>query len=211
MTNTETLTATLLMAATKLPLEWFVLGGSFIEEVISPIPTYAVMVTAGSVARLQHEVWWWLFVLAGLAAVGKMLASTIYYVLADLFEDVIVPRYGKYLGITHKELESIGSRFKKGAPDILFLIGLRALPVVPSVPVSIVAGLIKIPLKTFLWTGFIGTMIKDIAYLFVGYLGSRVIQDMLSETLFLERFFNIGLAVSIGLFIGWLLWRQHRD
>ena len=57
MTSVDTLTATLLQAATKLPLEWFVLAGSFVEEIISPIPTYAVMVTTGSVARLQAEPW----------------------------------------------------------------------------------------------------------------------------------------------------------
>lgn len=209
MTRIDALTNALLAAAHTLPLEWFVLAASFLEEIISPIPTYAVMLTTGSVARLQSEPWAWLLLLAVLGAIGKTLACLIYYALAGLFETVIVPRYGKYIGINDKDLASVGERLSSRRADHWLLVAVRAIPIVPSVPISIVAGLIKVPIRLFLWTTYVGTFIKNVAYLSIGYFGFHAIERALGETRFLERIFEIGIAISIGLFLGWILWSKR--
>lgn len=210
MNTVDALTATILAAATKLPLEWFVLGGSFLEEVVSPIPTYAIMVTTGSVARLQHEPWAWLLLLAMLGAIGKTLAACIYFALANLFESAIVPRYGVYIGIHQRDLEAIGKKLAGRRADHWLLVAVRVIPVLPSVPISIVAGLIKVPTRLFLWTTYLGTFIKNTVYLTIGYFGFRTFETMLGETVFLERVFEIGLAISVGVFLGWILWSKQR-
>ncbi len=206
----EVLTQIILAAATKVPLAAFVFGGSFIEEIISPIPTYAVMATAGSVAHLQHVFFPWLFALAILGATGKTLACLIYYVLADVFEDVIVPRYGKYVGITHTQIESLGLRMSKCERDVGLLILLRALPIIPSAPISIVAGLIHVEMKVFIFTTFVGTLLKDSVYLTLGYIGLQVFKDLLGETALLGRLFETGLTLMVGLLIGWVLWNKRK-
>src|SRR3989339_277739 len=125
MTTIDALTAALLKAVNELPFEWFVLAGSFIEEVISPIPAYAIMVTAGSAARLQSEIWVWLLLLAALGAVGKTLACLIYYALAGFFEKIIIPRYGSYIGISHHDLQAVGKKLASKRADRWLLVVVR--------------------------------------------------------------------------------------
>lgn len=204
------LTQAILAAATKVPLAAFVFGGSFIEEIISPIPTYAVMVTAGSVAHVQGVHFLWLFALALLGSMGKTIACVIYYVLADVFEDVLVPRYGKYFGVTHEQIESIGKRMSKQERNIGLLVLLRALPVIPSAPISIVAGLIHVEIKVFIFTTFVGTFLKDVMYLILGYIGWQAFKDLLGETAFLGHLFETGLTLGLGLLIGWALWSKRK-
>ncbi len=206
----EVLTHAILAAATKVPLAFFVFAGSFIEEIISPIPTYAVMVTAGSVAHLQGLFFPWIFALAVLGAIGKTLACVIYYVLADVFEDVIVPRYGKYIGVSHKQIEALGTRMSNRERDVGLLILLRALPVIPSAPISIVAGLIHVELKVFVFTTFAGTFLKDSVYLAIGYIGLQAFRDLLGEMAFLGHLFETGLTIGVGLLIGWVLWSKRK-
>lgn len=203
------MTLLLHLAAEKLPLEWFVLAGSFIEEIISPIPTYAVMATAGSAAHVQGDHVGWIFVLAIIGALGKTVGSFLYYILADLFEDVIMPKYGKYLGVTHQDIEAIGARFHKGAPDVWALVGLRVIPVIPSVPISILAGLIKVPARVFIWTTMLGNTIKNVAYLFMGYFGLEVFRRVWHESAFLGHIFEVGLLLAAGIFVGWMLWGKE--
>ncbi len=204
------LTQAILAAVTKVPLAAFVFGGSFIEEIVSPIPTYAIMVAAGSAAHVQGVHFLWLFPLALLGSSGKTIACVIYYVLADVFEDVIVPRYGKYIGVTHKQIESIGKRMSKQERNIGLLILLRALPVIPSAPISIVAGLIHVEIKVFIFTTLIGTFLKDSVYLILGYIGLQVFKDLLGETAFLGHLFETGLTLALGLLIGWALWSKRK-
>lgn len=207
--NAETLTQALLASAHKLPLEWFVLAASFVEEIVSPIPTYAVMITAGSVARVQQDHILWLLLLACLGAVGKTAACLLYYVLARVFEHALVPRFGRYLGVNQQDIEAVGKRLGESPQRHWLLLAMRALPVIPSVPISIVAGLINLELKLFVWTTWLGTAVKNAAYLFIGYFGARTFERMLSESNFLTHFFELGIAVTAGLFLGWLLWSKR--
>jgi hypothetical protein len=46
--------------ASHVPLGWFVLGGSFLEEFVSPIPAMFITGLAGSIALVRHEEWWYL-------------------------------------------------------------------------------------------------------------------------------------------------------
>lgn len=204
------LTMSVLAAATKVPLPWFVLGGSFLEEVISPIPTYAVMITAGSVARVQGHVWLWLLVLAVLGAVGKTIACLIYYTLADVIEDLVVPRFGKYLGVTHADVEAMGARLGQRRGDHWLLIGLRSLPVVPSAPISVVAGIIHVERWLFVWTTFVGTFIKNTMYLVIGFFGLSAVYHALRQAGILRDVFWLGFILCIGILVAWFVYRKRK-
>lgn len=204
------ITAGILGAATKVPLVWFVLGGSFLEEVFSPIPTYAIMVTAGSVARVQGKMWVWLVLFALLGAVGKTLACLIYYTLADVFEDVLVPRFGKYIGVTHEDIEAMGARMGKRRGDHWLMIGLRALPVVPSVPISLVAGIIKVERGLFIWTTFVGTFIKNAGYLLIGFFGLRPVLEAFGHAGVLRDVFLLGFTLCVGILIAWFFYHNRK-
>lgn len=158
--------------AVQVPLEWFVFAGSFLEEVVSPIPSALIMGTAGSMALLKGETLWYLVWLAVVGNIGKTLGAWLYYFLGDKLEDLLIRPINRLLGIRHEEIENIGRRFtghhwKDGGA--LFL--LRVIPFFPSTPVSVAAGIIKMDLRVYLSVTYAGNFIKDLFYVYAGYAG----------------------------------------
>ncbi len=168
----STIEATVRYAAFHMPLELFVFCGSFLEEVVSPIPSALIMGVAGSLALVQGDPIWYLLLLAGIGNLGKTIGASLYYLLGDKLEDVLMPRAEKWFGITHQDIEHIGKRFvghhwKDGGA--LFV--LRLLPPFPTTPVSIVAGIIKMDFRVFFIATYAGNFFKDLLYLYIGYAG----------------------------------------
>ena len=97
--------------ALHVPLEVFVFVGSFLEEVISPIPAALIMGTAGSLALMKGETLWYLLLLAALGNLGKTLGAWLYYLLGDKLEDAFIHKATKWFGVRHEDLENIGKRF----------------------------------------------------------------------------------------------------
>lgn len=161
--------------ATLLPLDIFVCIGSFLEESIPPIPAPLIMTTAGSLSLSQGHGWIFLVWLAVAGSLGKLFASWIYYVLGDTFEDVVVGKYGKFIGIDHRDVESIGKKFQGGWRDDIGLFLFRAVPIFPSVSVSIVCGIIRLRMRSFLVATFLGTVVKNLLYLYAGYGGMAAV------------------------------------
>lgn len=157
--------------AQALPLPWFVFIASFIEEVISPIPSALVTTFAGSATQLAGRGYLSLFFLSILASLGKTLASLIYYVVADKSEDVVVKRYGKYFGIDHESIEAIGQRLRGQWRDDVTVFFLRAIPIAPTGIVSFFCGLIKIDLRSFFIATFLGFTVRSFLLLFLGFIG----------------------------------------
>ncbi|MFZ2187163.1 MAG: VTT domain-containing protein [Candidatus Moraniibacteriota bacterium] len=161
-----------LLYATTVPLPWFVFVGSFLEEVISPIPSALIMGTAGTLALIDGRTLEYLFLLALIGNIGKTLGAWLYYFIGDKLENLLVKPVTKYLGIKHEDIENIGKRFtghhwKDGGA--LFV--LRLLPPFPTTPVSLAAGIIKMDLRVFLLATYAGNFFKDLVYLYVGYAG----------------------------------------
>ncbi|MBP6944826.1 VTT domain-containing protein [Patescibacteria group bacterium] len=206
MSDFSVLTDLIVSAAHKMPVWLFVLVGSFLEEIISPIPTYAVMVTAGTVARVQRISVLLLPVLAILSSLGKTLASYIYYVLADVVEDILVPRFGKYIGVTHADVELMGAKLSARRGDWWLLFSLRAIPIIPSVPVSVVAGLIKIDRNLFLSTTFVGTAVKNLLYLVVGFFGLDAVRRAARDV----RFLVAAIIMLVACYVGYRLYVRYR-
>lgn len=161
-----------------VPLPIFTFFGAFIEEVIAPIPSPLVMTLAGSMAASLGKAWTYLIWLALVGAIGKTIGSYIIYVISDKGEDIVLNKFGKYLGVSHKEVEIIGKHLNKGWRDEFVLILLRAIPIMPTAPVSIVCGLIKINLKTYLSSTFIGTLIRNVFYLYLGFTSVGALESI---------------------------------
>lgn len=184
--------------ATTVPLPLFVFVGSFIEEVFSPIPAALIMGTAGSFALIDGRSFWYLFLLAFVGNFGKTLGAWFYYVVGDKLEDLLIKPMTKYFGIGHEEIESVGKRFtghhwKDGG--VLFL--LRLFPPFPTTPVSLAAGIIKMDIKVFLVATYGGNFFKDLAYLYVGYIGLAKLQTIWRDIDHVKLGVDIVVALAI--------------
>lgn len=185
-------------------LELFVVIGSFLEEIIAPIPSPFVMTTAAALAQAQGYILLQLFLLVVVASVAKTVSSYIIYFAADKLEDLVVGKLGKYIGLSHKLIEQIGSFLTGTWIDDLLMIIARALPFIPTSLVSAGAGVIKYGKRSFIITTFLGVMIRNAFYLWVGYYGMTALENFWSQNksnpIFLG-FMGIGLLVLLYLLL----------
>ena len=199
--------------AQVMPVELFVMVGAFTEEIIAPIPSPIIMTLAGTMAGAKEVGWWYVLVLAFFGAIAKTLASVIVYFVSDKAEDVIVGKFGKFLGVTSKELEQIGSQFSGTNKDTVILAIARAVPIMPTAPVSIVCGIIKMDIKSYILGTGIGTFIRNILYLSLGYLGLSSLDNINSGLDSMESVVQLLLAAVGGVILLLLFYRRgkHKD
>lgn len=157
--------------ANHIPLELFTFFGTIVEEILAPIPSPFVMTITGSIAHAQGHLFGYLFVVSIIGAAGRVVGTSFLYFLADVAEDVVIGRFGSFLGISHREITQIGSRFDGTARDYLTLILLRSIPVMPSSPISVVCGLVKLNFKVFAIGTAIGSVLRNLFFLYIGYTG----------------------------------------
>ncbi|MBI4136668.1 VTT domain-containing protein [Candidatus Roizmanbacteria bacterium] len=195
----------------QLPLELFILVGTFLEEIISPIPSPLVTTLAGSLAAGRGtDIWYVLTVIAVLGALSKTAASYLFYIFADKFEDVVVPRFGKFFGVTHKQIEMVGKHMNRNRQQTLLLIGLRALPIIPGLPVSLVAGLIKLNVRSYLIGTFIGYIFRNMLFLYFGYSGVSAYNHILEGLDTGETIMQVLVVFGLGGFIAWAYYRRRK-
>ncbi len=196
--------------AHTMPLDVFAFIGSFMEEVIAPIPSPLVMTTAGTLAQTQNQTLFYLFWLALAASAGKTMASWLYYVVADKAEDLILTRFGKFIGISHSEIESIGKHFNGTWRDDVVLLVVRALPIMPTSLVSVVCGFIKLNMRTYIQSTFIGYFIRSFIFLYIGYTGVAAYGNLSSGFVSIESFVKIISVVGLIIFLGWVFYKRGK-
>lgn len=204
----DTFTQSLVSWAQHVPLELFTFAGSFIEEVVAPIPSPIVMTVTGSIASAQHKMMWYLLILSLIGACGKTLGAVLVYWVSDKAENVLVGRFGKLIGVTHEEIETLGKRLNGGWKDLWMLLFLRALPIMSSAVVSVCCGFVKIPMRVYLVSTFFGTIIRDFFYLYVGFTGIATLQHLVEGFDSIESVIQAIIAVLIVGLIGWIYWKR---
>lgn len=192
------------------PLPWFVTLGAAIEEVIAPIPSPLVMTLGGSLSASAGQTISYLVYLALIGSVAKTAASYLVYFVSDKAEDLVLNRFGRFIGVNHRDVERLGAQLSGGWQDDLVMLLLRATPIIPTAPISVVSGLLKINLKTFLWTTLVGYSIRNFFYLYLGFTTIGALDVVNSGLNSLE---NLGYLIVFFLlvFLTYYFYRQRRQ
>ena len=198
-------------SAEILPLPWFTFFGALLEEVVAPIPSPLVMTLAGSLAGSSGATWMYLCFIALVGAVGKTLGSYIVYVIADKGEDLVMGKFGKFLGVTSKEVEIIGKHLNKGWQDDVVLFLLRAVPIIPTAPVSLVCGLIKLNLRTYLTSTFFGTLVRNMFYLYLGFTSVNALESLNEGIDSFEKFGYLALLILVAVVMVYIYLQRKKD
>jgi len=210
MSFIKNIEAFLLVFATKVPLGLFVVVGALLEEIIAPIPSPLVGVTAGSIAAAQGRGIAYIFLIGLLAAAAKTLGCYLFYFVADKAEDIITNRFGKFLGFSHKEIEGIGKLFNGTIRDEIILAVIRAIPIMPTTPVSVACGFIKMKVRSYLIATFIGNYIRGMMFIFVGYSGLSVFESMISGVNNMESIMNVVIVFVLVAFLGFVYYNRKK-
>jgi membrane protein DedA with SNARE-associated domain len=201
----------LISYAEQVPLIFFATIASFIEEIIPPIPSPSIMIITGSVAKVQEYAWPGLIILIILGAFGKTLGASVAYYISDKVEDMFAGKITKFIGITHEQIEAFGARLSRSWKDYFILILLRALPIIPSTLLSVGGGLLKINFKLFIISTFIGSLVRDAIYIFLGYAAATALVKVFVEnTSSIESFIQIIVVLAVVILLGFLYFRRKK-
>lgn len=199
----------LLAFSHTLPLEWFVFVASIVEEIVAPIPSPTVMVLAGTIATVQGYPLLGLVALACIGAVGKTIGALVVYFVARFGEGVVVNRFGKYFGVSEHDVERLRVRVGTGARGVFVLTLLRALPIMPSVIVSVGAGVLGVPVWMVCVSAFIGTIVRDGVYLYAGYVGTHALTHFVAGSVRIESLIEYAIVSFLLCRAGYLIYRRH--
>jgi len=146
---------------------------SFIEEVIAPIPSAVVVITAGflflsgpfSILLLKTS----LLSIALPAAIGVTIGSLPFYYVSYYFGETAIRRWGKWFGFSWSSIEKIEKSFRYSYADEAILFGLRIFPIVPNVALNIFFGIVRMNIWRYLLFSFLGTYIRALILALIGW------------------------------------------
>jgi membrane protein DedA with SNARE-associated domain len=193
-----------------VPIEVFTFVGSFLEDIIAPIPSPLVTTTTGTLAFSQGYGYPALIWFMIIAALGKTIACIILYIISDKAEDFILVRIGPKLGINHAQVEKLGTYFTGSPKDYIILTIIRALPIIPSLPVSVASGIIKIPMRLYIIATFIGTCIRSALFIILGYIGLSAYEGIINGIDSIESIAQIVIVVVLGSVVAWFYYKRSK-
>lgn len=183
---------------------WGFFAGIVLEEIIVPLPSSLIMMAGGffliqgqAVSQAVPEIFLKL-VIPG--AAGVTLGSLFFYFLSFYGGEPALKKIGPKFGLSDAETEKIQRYFQKKRLDEVALLILRALPVFPGIAVSIMAGLLKMPLVNFLIVSLIGSSVRVLAMGVLGWQAKEAYSvlalrfESLSNWVFLGFVFSVILA-----------------
>jgi membrane protein DedA with SNARE-associated domain len=196
--------------STHMPLFVFTPLASLVEEAIPPIPSPSIMMISGFLASVQDYSLILIIGLCVFGSVGKTFGAWFVYFVSDKVEDVLTGRFGRFIGVSHEEIEAFGQRLGRGWRDYFILTFLRALPIVPSTILSVGGGLLKIPLRLYLISTLAGSLIRNALYIYLGYMGSALALSLVKKTTSTESFLQIAVVIIILIVLAYLYYRRRK-
>jgi membrane protein DedA with SNARE-associated domain len=179
-----------------------------IESAMIPLPSELILPYAGFLVSDPTQIEpltkgpWQFWIVVIVATIGNTVGSLIAYAIGAWGGRPFLERYGKYLLIRQHEIELADRFFEKyGAATVFFS---RLLPIVRTF-ISFPAGVVRMPLRTFVVYSTAGAFLWSILLVYAGtVLGANweAIRHALQPFDLLIAF-AVGLAVI--LFIWWRL------
>jgi membrane protein DedA with SNARE-associated domain len=174
-----------------------------IESACIPLPSEIIMPFAGYLVS-KGEMNLWLVGIAG--AVGCVLGSMVAYWVGMYGGRPLIEKYGRYILISHHDLDLADRWFAKYGETIVFT--SRLLPVIRTF-IAFPAGVARMNIPRFIIYTFAGSLPWCIGLAYVGQkLGEQWDKDPRLKSLFHRFDFVIGILFVLGA--GWWIWRHVR-
>jgi len=172
-----------------------------IESACIPLPSEIIMPFSGYLVHTgQFNLW-----LVGLAgAVGCVLGSLVAYYVGMYGGRPLIEKYGRYVLVSHHDLDLADRWFSKYGEVIVF--ASRLLPVIRTF-IAFPAGIARMNLKRFVIYTFLGSLPWCIGLAYVGQLlGEQWDKNEALKSWFHRFDFVIGIIGVLAA--GWWIWRH---
>lgn len=194
---------------TNGPKSVFLAG--IIEQVISPIPSVFIPMSAGfflipkkipflvAISEVIRKI-------SLPYALGATIGSSVLYLTALFGGRLLVEKFGKFFGVSVKNIDLFREKFTRGFKDEIIILLLLFLPVTPISLVAASCGVIGIPPQEFYPLLLIGSFVRSI---FLGIFGWRigesynVIASGINQIESLITLLSIGVVGAILIFLYW--------
>ncbi len=172
-----------------------------IESACIPLPSEVIMPFAGFLVSKGEMT---LFGIALAGAIGCVLGSIPAYYLGMFGGRPLVERFGKYVLISHKDLDMADSWFAKHGEIIIFI--ARLLPAVRTF-IAFPAGVARMNMPKFIAYTFVGSFIWCGV---LGYVGMKMGENWESLKVYFHQFHYVIAAAGIAFAI-WYVRRHFKN
>ena len=174
-----------------------------IESACIPLPSEIIMPFSGYLVY-TGELNLWIVSVAG--AIGCVLGSLVAYWVGMHGGRPFIEKYGRYVLISHHDLDLADRWFDRFGEVIVF--ASRLLPVIRTF-IAFPAGVSRMNLKKFVVYTFLGSLPWCLGLAYVGQkLGEQWDTNPTLKTLFHRFDFVIGIAIVLAVI--WWVWRHLR-
>jgi len=174
-----------------------------IESACIPLPSEIIMPFSGYLVS-KGEMNLWLVGLAG--AVGCVLGSMVAYWVGMYGGRPLIEKYGRYILVSHHDLDLADRWFRKYGEIIVF--ASRLLPAIRTF-IAFPAGVARMNIAKFIIYTFAGSLPWCLGLAYVGQkLGEQWDKDPRLKELFHRFDFVIGILLVLGA--AWWIWRHVR-
>lgn len=171
-----------------------------VESACVPLPSEIIMPFSGYLVS-RGELKLWLVSLAG--AVGCVIGSWLAYAIGARGGRPLVERYGRYVLVSHRDLD-LADRWFQRYGDITIFVG-RLLPVVRTF-IAFPAGVARMPLGRFTAYTFLGSLIWCWG---LAWIGVKLGEHWNTLGVYFHRF-DAAIVVLVVLGAGLYVWRHVR-
>jgi membrane protein DedA with SNARE-associated domain len=176
-----------------------------IESACIPLPSEIIMPLSGWMLIADKGLGVEYVVLAGLCgAVGNVIGSVIAYWVGAWGGRPFLHRYGKYVLVSHHDIEVADRWFDRYGDRIVFL--SRLLPAVRTF-ISFPAGIARMKMGKFLLYSFLGSFPWSVGLAYGGYLLGQN-WERIREVM---RPFDIPILVIFLALVAFFIWRRLRS
>ncbi|MFH1383325.1 MAG: DedA family protein [Chloroflexota bacterium] len=175
-----------------------------IESACIPLPSEIIMPLAGWMLVAERGLGFAYIVLAGIfGAVGNVIGSLAAYGVGAWGGRPFLNRFGKYLLISHHDMDLADHWFDRYGDRIVFF--SRLMPAVRTF-ISLPAGIARMNMTKFIIYSFLGAVPWSIGLAYGGYLLGQNWEEIGA----IIRPFYIPLGIACLVLLGLFLWRHIR-
>lgn len=186
-----------------------------IEQVISPIPSVLIPMGGGALLVTKN-----LQFLPALIQIGKKISlpyalgatigCSILYLGSLYGGKVLIEKFGKFFGLSMKNVERFRRKFTRGFKDELIIFFLIVLPATPISLIAASCGVIGIGPLEFYPLLFMGTLVRATLLGWLGWQAGEAYQLIGSSLNVVETLLTV-MGVGMGfLFLAFLYWRRSK-
>jgi membrane protein DedA with SNARE-associated domain len=190
--------------------------GVMIEQIIVPIPSPLIIMGAGAILispdlSIPGAFFQILWIIVTPGAIASTLGSFIGYLISFYGGKALVTRLQRFLDVDWEEIGNLEKRFQRfqGRKEALSIFLSRAIPVFPISLVSIFAGLLRVPIKSFTLYTFLGSVFRCLFLGFFGWWIGATYEKVATRLESVETIISVLMLIGMGA-VFWYLYRKFR-